>query len=220
MRVPCFIEMIRYVLFDVAGTLLEKPGLFPAIQEACRESGHKRSVGEIRTKHRMLSEISHFPDRTDKSFYRRFNQELLYLLGIVPNSTLVNAIITKCQKLAWKPFPDTTALKSFPLPIGVISNFNSTLRSKLKKSFGDIFHHILVSEETGLSKPDLRFYEKAVRNIPFPPERILYIGDSLKLDYEPASKLGFRALLLDRSNFYPNLKNKISHLREIRRFVS
>jgi len=215
-----FIKMIGYILFDVAGTLLEKPGLFAAIQQACRESGHRRSIPEIRTKHKMLSETIRFPDRTGPTFYRRFNRELLYLLGTVPSTVLVEAIIKKCGKLTWQPFPDTTFLSDLPVPMGVISNFNATLRGKLKKSFGGIFRHVLVSEEEGLAKPSVRFYAQALQRIPLPPERVLYVGDSLKLDYEPASKLGFRALLLDRYNFYPSLKDKIASLREIRRFVT
>jgi FMN phosphatase YigB (HAD superfamily) len=48
----------------------------------------------------------------------------------------------------------------------------------------------------------------------------LYVGDSIKLDLEPASKLGFKVLIIDRDNFYPNSKNKISSLTEITQFIS
>ena len=47
----------------------------------------------------------------------------------------------------------------------------------------------------------------------------MYIGDSVRLDYEPAYKIGFNVLIIDRDNFYPNLKYKISNLAEIPNFL-
>ena len=212
--------MIQYIFFDVAGTLLGKPTLYSIIQNTLLDFGHEVGLDEIKNKHKLLSEVIHFPDRTDMAFYEKFNSELLYLLGIVPEEALVNSIFKKCTYLPWQAFDDTQILKELPLPMGVISNFNTSLKDKLKQFFGPVFQDVLVSEELGVAKPNIEFYQKALEKIPFDAHEVLYVGDSIKLDLEPASKLGFKVLIIDRDNFYPNSKNKISSLTEITQFIS
>ena len=212
--------MIQYIFFDVAGTLLGKPTLYSIIQNTLLDFGHEVGLDEIKNKHKLLSEVIHFPDRTDMAFYEKFNSELLYLLGIVPEEALVNSIFKKCTYLPWQAFDDTQILKELPLPMGVISNFNTSLKDKLTQFFGPVFQDVLVSEELGVAKPNIEFYQKALEKIPFDVHEVLYVGDSIKLDLEPASKLGFKVLIIDRDNFYPNSKNKISSLTEITQFIS
>jgi FMN phosphatase YigB (HAD superfamily) len=212
--------MIQYIFFDVAGTLLGKPTLYSIIQNTLRDFGHEVGLDEIKNKHKLLSEVIHFPDRTDMAFYEKFNSELLYLLGIVPEEALVNSIFKKCTYLPWQAFDDTQILKELPLPMGVISNFNISLKDKLEQFFGPVFQDVFVSEELGVAKPKIEFYQKALEKIPFDAHEVLYVGDSIKLDLEPASKLGFKVLIIDRDNFYPNSKNRISNLTEITQFIS
>jgi FMN phosphatase YigB (HAD superfamily) len=211
--------MIKYIFFDVSGTLLGKPSLYSRIQESLASFGHQISLEDIKSKHKLLSEVIHFPDRTDADFYKKFNAELLYLLGIVPSEEILDTIFKNCTYLPWEKFEDTKILNDLNIPIGVISNFNITLKDKLNQFFGHIFQDIFVSEELGVAKPKKEFYEKALEKIPFKANEILYIGDSIKLDLEPATKLGFNVLIIDRDNFYPNLKNRISNLVEIEKFI-
>lgn len=208
--------MIKYIFFDVAGTLLGKPSLYTNIQKAIEEFGFQVSLEDIKNKHKLLSEVIHFPDRTDADFYKKFNAELLYLLGIVPSDELLNSIFKNCTYLPWEAFEDTKILSELNIPLGVISNFNTTLKDKLNQFFGPVFQDVFVSEELGVAKPKIEFYQKAIEKIPFQANEVLYIGDSIKLDLEPATKLGFNVLIIDRDNFYPNLKNKIANLAEIK----
>jgi putative hydrolase of the HAD superfamily len=212
--------MIQYIFFDVAGTLLGKPTLYSIIQNTLQDFGHVVSIDEIKSKHKLLSEVIHFPDRTDKAFYEKFNSELLYLLGIVPEEAIVNSIFKNCTYLPWEAFDDTQILKEINLPMGVISNFNTSLKDKLEQFFGPVFQDVFVSEELEVAKPNIEFYQKALEKIPFVAHEVLYVGDSIKLDMEPASKLGFKVLIIDRDHFYPNSKNKISNLTEITQFLS
>jgi putative hydrolase of the HAD superfamily len=207
--------MIKYIFFDVAGTLLGKPTLYTNIKKSINDYGYQVSLDEIKSKHKLLSEVIHFPDRTDEQFYQKFNSELLYLLGIVPTEELVNSIFKNCTYLPWEEFDDTIILKELKLPLGVISNFNTTLKGKLNQFFGPVFEDVFVSEELGVAKPKIEFYQRALDKILFSSNEVLYIGDSIKLDLEPAAKLGFNVLIIDRENFYPNLKNRISRLDEV-----
>lgn len=207
--------MIKYVFFDVAGTLLGKPSLFKTIQNTLADFGYIVSIDEIKQKHKLLSEVIHFPDRTNEAFYNKFNSDLIYLIGIVPSHKLLDAVFKNCSYLPWESFEDTNVLNDLNLPLGVISNFNTTLKEKLQLFFGPVFQDVFVSEELGVSKPKIEFYQKALKKIPFNAHEVLYIGDSIKLDLEPATELGFNVLIIDRDNFYPDLKNKISNLTQI-----
>lgn len=211
--------MIKHIFFDVAGTLLGKPDLVQVIQKTLANFDHQVSQDEIRKKHKLLSEVIHFPDRTDEVFYKKFNTELLYLLGIIPTDKLCDAIFKSCTYLPWFPFDDTNILSELKLPLGVISNFNTSLKDKLNQFFGPIFQHVYASEELGVAKPDLAFFSKALELSSLQPKEVLYIGDSVKLDVAPTSLLGIKTLLIDRDNFYSSMPNRITHLSQIKEYL-
>jgi putative hydrolase of the HAD superfamily len=211
--------MIKYIFFDVSGTILGKPSLFQKINDVLIAFGYVISLDELKQKHKLLSEVIHFPDRTDEQFYMHFNSELLRLLGIVPSEEILNAIFKNCTYLPWEKFEDANVLSQIKLPIGIISNFNSTLKEKLNQFFGPVFKDILVSEELGVAKPKIEFYQKALDKIGYSANEILYVGDSIKLDIEPATQLGMKCLLIDRDNFYQNSSYKIASLNEISQFI-
>ena len=210
----------EYILFDVAGTLLYKPSFFDKILVILKANGYKITKEEFIFKHKLLSETIKFPDRTDKDFYNFFNEELLYSLGVLPNNILLDKIFTACSYLPWEKFEDTQVLEKIKQPIGIISNFNNTLRSKLDESFNINFCNIIVSEEIGISKPDLEFYKSALEIIDVDPKKILYIGDSVKLDLHPATLCGIETLVIDRDDFYPSLETKISNLELIIEYIN
>lgn len=212
--------MIKYIFFDVSGTLLGKPTLYYKIQNSIKKFGYNVALEEIKSKHKLLTEIIHFPDRTDEFFYEKFNSDLLYILGIIPSKELLNSIFENCTYLPWEKFDDVEILNDVSIPMGVISNFNITLKDKLNEFFGPVFQDVFVSEELCIAKPNIVFYQRALEKIPFSANEVLYIGDSIKLDLEPATKLGFNCLIIDRDNFYPNLVNRISDLREIAEYIS
>jgi HAD superfamily hydrolase (TIGR01509 family) len=210
---------VKYVLFDVAGTLLYKPTILANIQQVLIKAGYKIEEKDLSLKHKLLSEVIHFPDKTDKAFYSYFNSELLFSLGIVPNEALLKAIFDNCSYLPWEKFEDTAILKEINVPIGIISNFNASLKNKLTGFFGDIFTDVFVSEQMGVAKPKLAFYERAIQQIKVNPENILYIGDSIKLDIKPAKELGIKTLLIDRHDFFPLHNDRILSLQELKRYL-
>lgn len=211
---------IEYIFFDVAGTLLYKPELYTKIQMVLKANGFLFEIAEIKEKHKILSEAISFPDRTNQDFYTNFNAELLFSLGVLPDEELLKKLFSACSYLPWEKFEDTKILSELQVPIGVISNFNSSLRTKLESFFGSIFQNIFVSEELGVAKPAKRFYEIAAEKVDVQPERILYLGDSLKLDVKPALEVGFKPLLIDREDLFPNSKYAISSLLEIKNFLN
>ena len=173
----------------------------------------------LKRRHKLLSEVVNFPDRTNKDFYHSFNAELLMSLGIMPVEEMLDDIFEACSYLPWEKFKDADWLNNCPLPVGVISNFNNGLPRILGDLFGNIFSDIIVSENVQTRKPDLTFFRYGLETTGVPANQILYIGDSLKLDIIPAQKLGFQVLLVDRIEFYYRSTFSIRDFFEIPQYL-
>ncbi len=192
------------VFLDVANTLLHKPDLYPTIRKVLRDAGINVPEKEIASRHRLLSEALEFPDRTSRDFYEKFNAQFLRALGVAAKPALLEAIYDACSYLPWAKFPDVTCLKTINLPLGALSNWDRSLPEKLK-SFTDLtFQWVLGSEDQQVRKPDTVFFKRMLEVAACPADEIVYVGDSVRLDVEPALKLGIRAYLIDRDDLYPN----------------
>lgn len=101
-------------------------------------------------------------------------------------------------------FPDTLSilenLKAKNVQIGLISNGDSkNQRWKLDKGkIVQFFDPIIISDEIGVSKPNLRVFEIALEKAGTSKEECWYVGDSLVHDIEPALKFGLNVIYLNR----------------------
>jgi len=143
------------------------------------------------------------------------NSKYLFSLGIVPNKIILETIFKTCSYLPWEKYEDTNVLNNLDIPIGILSNFNSSLEEKLNNYFGPIFKDIFVSETIGISKPSLDFYQYAIDKIGVLPSEIIYVGDSFKLDFQPATNLGITTFVIDRDGFYPKNEKIIKSLNDL-----
>lgn len=206
---------IRYLLFDAANTLIHKPTLWTKMANALEMHHIQVDIPTLQQRHKLISEVLFFPDRTSADFYKNFNAELLYSLGIIPTNKLLDDIFNACTYLPWEVFDDTVVLADTTLPKGILSNFNTTLAEKISNMFPGVFTSVITSEEMKCAKPSLDFYKKAIDAVGLAPENILYVGDSLKLDMEPALKVGMNAWLIDRVGCYPNYPNRITSFHQL-----
>ena len=202
----------KAIFFDVANTLLHKPGLYPAINNVLLNFGATVPYTKLIASHRFLSEVILFPDRTSSDFYKDFNSHLVRSFGISPTDELLDALFSACTYLPWAPFSDTNFLASIKLPMGIISNWDMSLQEKLSLIPNTSFDWILGSAEQCVRKPDLDFFKKIFQVSGLSARDVIYVGDSMRLDIEPALKLGVNAILLDRDELYststvPRIKN-------------
>ena len=213
-------EKIKSIIFDAANTIIHKPLLFSKIEKALNDNNITVEIEKLKYHHKIVSEIFNFPDRTSKIFYDDFNTELMTSLGVVPSERLLNDIYSNCSYLPWNAFDDTFVLNSITKPIGVLSNFNSSLTTILADLLPDIhFENIFISEIENNAKPSVEFYRAALDKLGLYPYEVLYIGDSIKLDMIPAEKVGINAYLIDRNKLYPNYKKRIASLHELHNII-
>ncbi len=194
--------MTKAIFFDVANTLLHKPALMESILVAFKKFGHEIPLSQIKTNHQKLTEEIVFPDETTKEFYLGFNAKLCESLNMEATDSLVNEIFEASKGLEWAAFDDLLVLKELSIPIGIASNWDKSLRTKLKHYFSYDFRWILVSEELGVKKPHSEFFDKMLEASGFEANEIMFVGDSMRLDINPSKNAGMQAVLIDRNNFY------------------
>lgn len=122
----------------------------------------------------------------------------------------------------WILFPETVEvlqeLKKRQLKLGVISNFDTRIYSVMESlRIRHFFDSVILSSETGFSKPDIEIFEAAIDDIRVPAKAILFVGDSLEDDVEAGIKAGLTSVLIDRTGRHADQTHlrRISSLREI-----
>lgn len=83
-----------------------------------------------------------------------------------------------------------------------------------KLSLSEMFDHIITSDMTGSSKPDIKVFRHALSRAGLRAEEVLFVGDSLRRDIEPAKKAGMltaHALYGDR-NIGESCKAQADHI--------
>lgn len=206
----------KYIFFDVADTLLYKQNLYINIQKTLLSYDINIDIKTIKEKHTFLSETITFPDKTSKIFYDYFNTEFLYVLGIIPTKEINDSIYQNVRYLSWEKFNDVEYIKQLHLPMGIISNWDESLSSKLEDYIGSSFSNIISSNILGISKPNVGIYREAIKQVGYKSSEILYVGNSIKLDIVPALEVGLRPILIDRDNIFSSFNSeKISSLREL-----
>ncbi|NUQ80568.1 MAG: HAD family hydrolase [Bacteroidetes bacterium] len=105
----------------------------------------------------------------------------------------------------WHEVPGAARLLDSLRPVtgrvGLLSNgFADIQREKLKTlGWEDRFDPVIYSEEAGFHKPDRRLFRIAEQACGFPPERIIYVGDSVESDVNGASEAGWLPVFFDYS---------------------
>ena len=203
------------ILFDAANTLIHKPKFFEKFYKVLQTEDYDVDIYDLKRNHKILSESIVFPDNTSKDFYQKFNAELLYSLGIIPNDQLHQKIYESCSNLPWEVFEDVRGLQFLKQEKIVVSNFRAGLNEILNDLCPNLFSNVFASENFSFRKPDIEFYTEVLEYINVPASEIVYVGDSLKLDIEPARKLGVKAYLIDREYYYPSFVDRIETMDEL-----
>ena len=79
------------------------------------------------------------------------------------------------------------------------NSFGNLQRSRLEKAgILKYFEDTYISMDIGYDKPDIRFYQEALRHCGLQAKEVLMIGDSMTTDVIGAQKAGMDALFFDR----------------------
>lgn len=213
--------MVEHVFLDAAQTLLHKSDLLPTIVRVLDGYGIAVDENLLVRRHKLLTESTSVPNQTSREHYLEFNRQLLISLEVTPCVTITQAIYGACHALEWVAYSDVDSLCDLTGPFGVISNWDSTLRDKLRSLIPVNFAPVIVSSEVGHRKPSPEIFRLACAELDCDPSRTVHVGDSLRLDVEPALKAGMHAVLLDRDNLYPDYSGlRIQSLNQLAKTIA
>lgn len=87
-------------------------------------------------------------------------------------------------------------LISLDVILGCVTNGREFFQRNKIEALGltDYFRVIVTSGELGIKKPDYRIFREALTQIQSKPENVVFCGDSLKSDIQPAKELGMATI--------------------------
>jgi putative hydrolase of the HAD superfamily len=230
--------MIKVVFFDAGDTLLRP---FPSFQDlfaaTCRGAGYDVDADDVLTlRTRLAPHLVDLAEETgidkpslsaeeSRSFWTHLYRRFLEELGVT-NDDLVGELYSVFSNSAsYKLFDDVVPsleqLVERGYRLGLISNFEEWLQRMLVElEIHEHFEPTVISGLEGVEKPDPAIYELAVERARVDPSEAVHVGDSPKLDVEPASSVGLHAVLLDRFDAYPDAAvDRIGSLKELPRLI-
>jgi len=191
---------IQAVLIDVGGVLVDEGEFYRLMQtqllELLREEGFMVSEEE-------MDELLAQAIRRGFSTYR--HAVLWYFTK--PDVTKFRRLQGRLRSLRefyrfWRPEPVPGALEvvralSRNYKLALAGNQPSEIRKILQEQgLIEHFHFDLVSEDLGLGKPELLFFQIVLDSLGVRPEEAVMVGDRLDNDVYPAKRLGMRTIRL------------------------
>lgn len=101
---------------------------------------------------------------------------------------------------AFKEVPKTLLRLTMKYPLGLLSNVENEILEKSVKRLGAPFVARITAEDVKSYKPAPGHWERALKRLSHPKEKILHVAGSLFHDIRPARALGFDTVWINRRN--------------------
>lgn len=188
------------VAFDLDGTLYPNYRFYlPLLPFIIKEHRLVIALGKAR---KILRTVG--GDKSAGDFYDMQAQLMGEILSIDKNT--VKQLTEKLIYRGWEPlfkniklYPyvkETLAtLKNNGVKLGLLSDFPPEAKIE-NLALGGYWEAILCSERSGALKPDLAPFNQLSAQLGIPPEKILYVGNSVGYDIAGAKKAGMKAALI------------------------
>ncbi|MBS3052162.1 MAG: HAD family hydrolase [Candidatus Aenigmarchaeota archaeon] len=144
-----------------------------------------------------------FPTKLNRELFlkkiikdKNLNVDILEIITLWKEATKVNKlfddVISNLEKLS----------KKYNLVL--LSNTSVEYSNEFIKNLGimKFFDKVILSCDVELAKPNLKFFELILKETEARPNEICFIGDSYSNDIIPAEKIGFKTILIDRTDRY------------------
>jgi putative hydrolase of the HAD superfamily len=230
---------IKFLLFDCIETIIdirEKPGLREYALWSFEGSGNEKfwvSFEEFFEDYKNAVEFlsEKFPDFREYNMLERF--KYVAKNRIAEDDINFENIISNFSERYWERYKSECYIRDevksslFNLSkrygLGIVSNFK--VRGgieELLKSAGkaELFKIKIVSVNIGWRKPDMKIYNTAKEEAGLNADEILFIGDDFECDYIGPKKAGMNSILLDRSNEFSNVEERIKDFYQLDKILA
>ncbi len=217
MSTPSPVRLVRLVLFDVDGTLVDHAGATAAAVQQWLLAMGWADAGTIAS---LVSGWDEIAERHFSAYGARLTtfqgqrrlrlREFLPRVGIDASTwsdgrldELFNTYLD-AYEAAWRPFPDAEPCLEALLgvaQVAVLSNGSQEQQErKVSRTGLDRYVDVvLTSDQLGVAKPDPRAFGLACARLGVPARAAVYIGDQLKVDALAATAAGLRGIWLNRT---------------------
>ncbi len=205
---------LRAVLFDVDDTLFSTTAFAARARENAVDA--MLAAGLSAPREEVLRELSEVISEFSSNYDHHFDKLLMRVApGLPGNPALIVAAgvaayhDTKFRDL--EPFPDVVPLLrdlvSAGLTTGVVTHGWTVKQAEKLVRLGLVPHldprAVFISEQIGISKPNPKLYQAAVRALGLEPGEVMYVGDSPDHDIVPAAAIGMITVYSRRASRYP-----------------
>jgi putative hydrolase of the HAD superfamily len=206
---------IKAVLFDLDQTLID---FMKMRVEACRSAIEAMiKVGLKIDKREGLKKLLETYFRLGIESDRTFSKFLDEQTGTIDEKILKAGIdaYLKTKPLFLKPYPYVLEtlefLKNMNLKLGIVTDAPREKAIYRLKAM-DIIHFfdvIITFDESKVKKPNELPFLLALEKLGLKSEEILFVGDSIRRDIEPAEKLGMKTLLIKKHGDLKKIEQKL-----------
>jgi len=219
----------KAVLFDLGGTLVKTLDASEIYARILEVYGVKVSSDDAAKAHRENEREFDFKKRAEfgQDFWVEWNLKILERLDIQKNREF---LARKIAELWWEytgleAYPEVmetlTQLRIKGIKMGIITNgFESDAEEVLKKLALTSYFDVAVGVDScRKAKPDKEIFIYAVNKLHVRPEETIFVGDSVKSDYEGAKRAGLKSLLINRERKPSAHVEAITSLTELLHYV-
>lgn len=208
--------MIRALLLDAAGTLIEPAEPVPVVYaRASADLGRPLDPAEVQ---RWFGEVfsgagdpeyDAHPDgdAAERDWWRSIVRAVFGRALVLPpdgeflDSCFGSLFDHYADPAAWRVFPEVADVlagaRGSGLRVGVVSNFDRRLHGILA-GHGLEFEFVITSADARARKPDPSIFLQALGRLGLPEGEVMHAGDSPLADVEGAERSGIRGFLLSR----------------------
>jgi putative hydrolase of the HAD superfamily len=211
--------MIKAVFFDFYQTLVRyDPPREQIIADVLREYGHdlpashfvRPLVAADEFMYRAMSErpLGQLSREQRLALYVRHQEILFEQAGVKVEPSLIPVMLQKMQaaNAGLAAFDDVLPvldrLRADGRTTGLISNVDTDITVPLEQlGLAPRLDVVMTSREAGVTKPDPRIFEAALRAAGVKADEAVYVGDQYEIDVLGARAAGMTGVLIDRTGF-------------------
>ena len=198
---------VEGLVFDLDNTLLDREAAFFRVAQAFYDE-HLRVAASV-TREDAIARLV----RWDGDGYSNREEMRRQWLTEWPDTRLNMGSLTEWYRstMQQKIEPDAEVneflaeLNDRHLPWGIVTNGRGSQRDKCRAAgLEQLAPFIIVSEEAGYEKPDLRIFRDALEATGLSePQQAMFVGDNPVADIDGAKRFGMKATWIRRGRRYP-----------------
>lgn len=220
---------IKAVMFDLGGTIIQSPEPAEVFHEILEDHGVYVSIEKIREAHRKNQSEHEANDMAEQGmeYWEKWNVRLLRRIGVSENRDVLAREINQqwFDYAGLHVYPDAAEtlekLKLRKVKLAIVTNALEEEIQKIfeKLSLKNVFELAVGCDSCRKAKPSGEIFYYALQKLGVRPEDTIFVGDSLKYDYEGAEKAGIRPVLVNRNGDVITGVETVRSLTEILKFV-